>query len=1041
MAKSKLKMSNKRFLAILIPIWVIVLAVIIVATAMMNSYSIVLDMVFGKGKLHTSNVEGTENWDLNYYETEFQSADEALAHANEVSLKIGNEGFVLLKNGGAKKGILPLAEKSKVTPFGYRYLNPVYSVLGSGAVYDSMRSYTASYNGSYTMESALASNFSVNSATVEAMKSGKAEQIGEAQGTTPCQTIPYINACAGSNTFLTEYNAQIYASSADSCADTVGIVFIGRDAGEGGDLKKDAYADGTPHELALSQNERETIKFAKEHCKGVVVVVNSCAQMELTPLMSGELEADAIVWIGYPGGVGCKSLSDLLCGKQNFSGKTVDVWASDMTKDPTYVNQLNRYSNVEMNIEGKVVNEPFIEYEEGIYVGYRYYETADVEDEAFDYEKAVCAPFGYGLSYTTFDREIVSYSDSGNEIEMDVKVTNTGSKAGKDVIQVYYSAPYTQYDRENKIEKSVVNLAAFQKTKLLSGGESDTYRISFSKEDMASYSYMHDNGDGTKGCYILEAGDYTISLRSDSHNVIDEKTSRISATIYFTNDNPRQSEKDGQSLLDADGNPLGIPARKQVDPEAEFIAATNQFEDATAYMQNGKVKQLTRSDWKNTFPTRPTDADKVADASVTKILENYHTYNYNVDTDPLFGNVEGSIVYRKDAPTSKANNGLTVADMRGKDYYDPDWELLLDQIDYGATEELTTLLYGGAYNIHKLTSIGLPASTSAEGPSGIGLFADLFFNFFGGKKDLPNTSAYCSNMVIASTWNVELAYEAGDSVGQEAMFYPDRTDAIAGWTGPGVNLHRSPFNGRNGEYYSEDALLAGKIATAQISGAADRGLIIIFKHLAVNNIEDHRSDMSVWADEQTIRETYLKIFEKIFEDTRRTVKYISDTEGTVSTRIIRGANSVMASMNCIGAMPAGNHYGLISNVLRGEWGFQGFVQSDMPTHSDKDLLIRSGADMEMNMSAVAGKDMSSPTMQWCIRRAVHNIAFAVANSRVMNGTAPGAIIYYETAPWQIVLIVVNVVVYLLLAAGVVWMVVRTLDAKKHPEKYKHKEKI
>ena len=199
--------------------------------------------------------------------------------------------------------------------------------------------------------------------------------------------------------------------------------------------------------------------------------------------------------------------------------------------------------------------------------------------------------------------------------------------------------------------------------------------------------------------------------------------------------------------------------------------------------------------------------------------------------------------------------------------------------------------------------------------------------------------------------------------------------------------------------------------------------------------------MSVWADEQTIRETYLKIFEKIFEDTRRTVKYISDTEGTVSTRIIRGANSVMASMNCIGAMPAGNHYGLISNVLRGEWGFQGFVQSDMPTHSDKDLLIRSGADMEMNMSAVAGKDMSSPTMQWCIRRAVHNIAFAVANSRVMNGTAPGAIIYYETAPWQIVLIVVNVVVYLLLAAGVVWMVVRTLDAKKHPEKYKHKEKI
>lgn len=1039
MTNGKLKMSNKKFLVIMIPVMIVLLAIILTATFVMNAYSAVLDMVFGKGQRHIVNVEGTENWDLDYYTTEFKDADEALAHANEVSRKIGNEGFVLLKNGSAQKaGILPLAPQSKVSPFGDRYLNPIYSVLGSGAVYDSMFNYTVTYEGSYSMEAALAANFNVNEATVNAMKNAQYVELKEAPGTTPCKYIPYINACDGGNTILREYPADTYTSAAASCTDTVGIVFVGRDAGESGDLKMDAYADGTPHELALTVNEKETIRFAKEHCtKGVIVVVNSCAQMELAPIMSGELEADAIVWIGYPGGVGCMSFSDLLCGKQNFSGKTSDIWAADMTKDPTYVNQLNRYSNVRLNVEGNEVDAPFIEYEEGIYIGYRYYETADVEDDTFDYAKAVCAPFGYGLSYTSFKQEIAGYRDGGAEIEMDVKVTNTGNIPGKDVIELYYSAPYTEYDKTNKIEKSAVNLAAFRKTDLLAGGESKTYTLSFPKEDMASYCYTRDNGDGTKGCYILEEGEYIVSLRSDSHTVIDQEVTKIGSTVYYDNRNPRQREKDGQSLLDDAGMPTGIPAKKQIDASAEFIAATNQFEDTNAYMQNGKVKQLTRADWKNTFPTRPTDADKVADAAVKNVIDHYHTYNYDVATDALYGNVAGSKVYRETAPASKTDNGLTVADLRGKDYYDPDWELLLDQIDYGATDELTNLLYGGAYNISTLTSIGLPASSGGEGPSGIGLFADLFNNFFGGKSDLPDTCAYCSNMVIASTWNVELAYEAGNAVGQEAMFYPDREDTLIGWTGPGVNLHRCAFGGRNGEYYSEDALLAGQMATSHISGAADTGLIIIFKHFAVNNIEDHRSDMCVWADEQTLRETYLKIFEQIFEDARRTVKYISDTEGTVSTRIIRGSNSVMASMNCIGAMPAGNHYELITNILHGEWGFQGFVQSDMPSHSDKDLLLRSGADMEMNMAASAAKDMTSPTMQWCIRRAVHNIAFAVANSRAMNGAAPGAIIYFDMSPWKICLIVANVIVYALIAAGAVWCVLRTIDAKKHPENYKN----
>lgn len=1040
MKNAKLRMSNTKFRLIMVPILAILLVVILVVTTLMTTFSPVMDAALGRGTRHIANVEGSENWDLNYYDQKYATTEEALKGATEVSRRVGNEGFVLLKNAdSAGKPLLPLPENSKVTPFGYRYLNPVYSVLGSGAVYNGMTDYGCSNAESKTMEEAIASNFDVNGTVVDRMKNAEVVLTGEAEGTTPAQMLPYINACAGGNTFLQEFDPSIYEGTEASCADTVGIVFIGRDAGEGGDQKMDAYADGTPHELALSAAEKATIQFAKENCNGVVAVINSCSLMELEPLNSGEYAVDAIVWIGYPGSIGAQSLSDLLCGKVNFSGKTVDIWPADFSKDPTFINQMARYSNVIINIEGSDVNVPFVEYEEGIYVGYRYYETADEVDETFNYDEAVVYPFGYGLSYTQFEQSIIAYSDSGSDITLRIQVRNVGDVAGKDIVEVYYTPPYTEFDAANRVEKAAVNLAAFEKTSELQPGEEETVEITFPKEDMASYCYTHDNGDGTTGCYMLEEGEYVISLRTDSHTVVDSRSCKIDNTIFYTNANPRQREKNGQSLLDDAGNPTGIPAKTQIDASAQFVAATNQFVDATAYMQNGKVKQLTRADWKNTFPTAPTDADMVADNNVKDILEHYHTLNYDVNTDPLFGNVEGSIVYRTDAPTSNADNGLSLADMRGLDYYDQNWELLLDQIDYSQITELTNLLYGGAYTVNSLTSIGMPASNSAEGPSGIGLFADLLFGFmFQASSDsLPDMCAYCSNMVIASTWNSDLAYEVGNSVAQESFFYGMSEDNyICGWTGPGVNLHRSPFNGRNGEYYSEDAYLAGKIGAAQISGAADGGLYVIFKHFAVNNTENHRSDMCVWADEQTIRETYLKIFEKIFEESRRTIKYIADDDGTVATRVIRGANSVMASMNCIGAMPAGNHYELITNVLRGEWGFQGFVQSDMPTHSDKDLLLRSGADMEMAMGATAGADMTSPTMQWCIRRAVHNIAFAVANSRVMQGVAPGAIISYDMSPWMVGLITANIVVYSLIVAGIVWCVLRTIDEKKHPERYK-----
>lgn len=1054
MAKDKLRMSNKRFMAIMIPVAVFLTALIIVAVCVMNSFAPVMDAFFGRGKRHISNVEGTENWDTNYYDVKYKTYDESIKAATQNAKKVTDEGFVLMKNDAPKgkdKSILPLEAKSAVTPFGLRYDDAVYGIYGSGSPHDGMalglmggslydNNYKVTNPCSVDIPTAIEKTFNVNKATVEKMKATKWETVGEAAGTIPCQEIGSINGCAGSNTFLYEYNPSIYAGTENSCASTVGLVFIGRDASEGGDLKLDGYADGTPHELALSANEKNTIKFAKANCGGgVVAIINACNPMELGALMSGELEVDAIVWIGFPGSNGAESLADILCGKVNPSGRTADIWVSNQLNDPTYKNYGEYIYTSAETAGSKAVGTSFVEYEEGVYVGYRYYETAAVMDSNFDYDKAVVFPFGYGLSYTSFEQKITSLNTVGDEISVKVSVKNTGAKSGKEVVQLYYTAPYTQWDIDRKIEKPVKNLVAFDKVEV-PAGESREVTLTFSKEDMASYCYTRENKDGTKGAYVLEGGDYTITLGKNSHDEWDKKTVHIGEE-WFDNTNPRQSEKDGQSVLDDEGNPMGVTA---VDGSLNFIAASNRFEDSNTYMNSGAVKMLSRADWKNTQPTTPAGDSFKAPKIVCDTIDAYSNGTFDYKTDKLLGNVEGSAVYKATAPTSKAQNGLTVADMRGLDYYDASWELLLDQIDYSKTDELTKLLYGGAYNLGSLDSIGLPATKSAEGPAGIGLFAHLFYGDTRLNK-IPKMCGYAANTVLASTFNEELAYLTGASVGQEAYWFrkEGETTYLNGWTGPAMNLHRNAFCGRNAEYYSEDPVLAGAIGRGEISGAGDSGLFTIFKHFALNNIETAKtagSGMCTWATEQTMREIYLKVFEEVFKNSRRQVKYIADTEGTVKTKIVRGATAVMTSFNRVGATPAGSNYALITQLLKQEWGFQGFVQTDMPSQSNKDQMLRAGGAVEMSPSATAGDDLSSPTAQWQIRRAVHDIAFAVANSNALQGAAPGAIIYYDMSPWAVGLLVAGIIIGLIVAAIVVLIILRVLDDKKHPEKYKHNQK-
>ncbi len=1057
MAKDKLRMSNKRFMAIMIPVGVFLLALIIVAVCVMNSFAPVMDAFFGRGKRHIANVEGTENWDTNYYDVKYKSYDESIKAATQNAKKVTDEGFVLMKNdapAGKEKSLLPLEPKATVTPLGMRYDEAVYGIYGSGSPHDGMgmKMYFGSvvYDDNYKVTNpcsvdipeALDAEFTVNKAPFEKMKASEWEVIGEADGTIPCKEIDSINGCAGSNTFLYEYNPSIYAGTEASCANSVGLVFIGRDASEGGDLKLDGYTDGTPHELALSKNERDTVKFAKQNCTGgVVAIINSCNPMELGVLMSGELEVDAIVWIGFPGSNGAESLADILCGKVNPSGRTADIWVSNLMNDPTYKNYGSYiYSSAEV-ANSKAIGTSFVEYEEGVYVGYRYYETAAVMDGSFDYDKAVVFPFGYGLSYTEFEQKITSFDTFGDDITVKVTVTNKGAVDGKDVVQLYYTAPYTQWDIDKKIEKPVKNLVAFAKTDIIKGGQSEEVTLTFSKEDMASYCYTRENKNGTKGAYVLESGDYTVTLGKNSHEEWDKKTVHINEE-WFDESNPRRSEKNGQSKLDDEGNPMGVTA---VGGDLDFIAASNLFEDSNTYMNSSNVTLLSRADWKNTQPTTPTGDSFKAPKAVCDTIDAYSRDTFDYKADKLLGNVEGSAIYKATAPTSKAQNGLTVADMRGLDYYDESWELLLDQIDYSKTEEINKLLYGGAYGLGALDSIGLPATSSAEGPAGIGLFAHLFYGDTRLTK-IPKMCGYAANTVLASTFNEELAYLTGASVGQEAYWFrkEGETTYLNGWTGPAMNLHRNAFCGRNAEYYSEDPVLAGAMGRNEISGAGDNGLYTIFKHFAINNIETAKTagdGICTWATEQTMREIYFKVFEDVFKNSRREVKYIADDNGTVKTRVVRGATAVMTSFNRVGAIPAGSNYALITELLKNEWGFQGFVQSDMPSQSNKDQMLRAGGAVEMNSSVSVAEDLSSPTAQWQIRRAVHDIAFAVANSNAMQGAAPGAIIYYDMSPWAIGLIIAGVIIGLIDAAIIVLIVLRVLDAKKHPENYRQNQKV
>ncbi len=682
------------------------------------------------------------------------------------------------------------------------------------------------------------------------------------------------------------------------------------------------------------------------------------------------------------GSTGANAVAEVMKGDVNPSGRLVDTYASDFTQDPTFVNFGDyQYENVtDANALGQSY---FVQYEEGIYVGYRYYETADAEG-FINYDEAVVYPFGYGLSYTSFDQKFASEPKIVNgTITFEVEVTNTGDVAGKDVVQLYYHAPYgEETTNTTKIEKAERVLGAFAKTSTLEPGASETLTLTIDVENMASYD------DEDAGAYVLDDGSYVISLMKNSHEAWGEGadysyTYTQDSKVVYSGENKRESDVE---------------------------AAKNQFDD----VDDGMTSVMSRSDFAGTFPTAPEGDDFVANDTVLAGLAEYNAADDDKADDVM--------------PTTNKDSGLKLADMRGLDYDDELWQTFVEQM---SVEEMAQYVNGvGSVSIDRL---GIPMTSGIDGPAGLNSMYDV--------TNSAHNNAYVTEVVLASTWNVDLANEMGISVGNEALW-----NNVSGWYAPGANTHRSPFGGRNFEYMSEDSLLAGKMLSAEISGCASKGLYTYIKHFALNDQETNRNNyggICVWADEQAIRELYLHSFEIPVKEATAELKYISDTEGTSATKTVSAATAVMSAFNRLGTTWTGGSAALLQNVLRDEWGFQGVVVTDAidGNFMNGDQAVRNGSDLLMT-SALPGSERASyggartvatesATAVKELQEANHNILYTVANSSAMNGVAPGSIISYSLATWQIVLYAVDAIVAALWLFGLVTLIRRKKSRLLH----------
>ena len=845
--------------------------------------------------------------------TKYTLSDATVSKANELAKDVQSEAVTLLKNDDSN---LPLSGK-KVNVFGWGSTNPVYGGTGSGSMSKQYKTVSL-LDG--MKQAGLKTNTELSKLYTDYRKDRP--EVGMfAQD----WTLPEVPA--------KQYSDKLVSDAKDFSDEAV--VVLTRVGGEGADLPTDMKAKGITYKnnskdyddfqkgesfLQLSKTERDMIDLVTSNFKKVTLVYNGANTFQFD-FLNDYPQIQSVVWCPPAGQTGFSALGDVLAGDTNPSGKTSDTFLKDLTKSVSY-NNFGKFEYTNMadkaakykGFTGDDVTAipGFVNYSEGIYVGYKFYETAS-DEGLINYDDTVAFPFGYGLSYTSFDQKLDSVKYKGGKVTVTATVTNTGDKAGKDVVEVYYNPPYT----DGGIEKASKNLAGFEKTKELQPGESQKVTVKFDDDDMASYDYK-----GAKA-YVLEKGDYDISIQSDSHQVIDHKAITVKDTVTY----------------DSDSN----------THNGDKTVATNQFDDVA-----GDVTYLSRADHFANYkeataaPTNFKMSDKAKETFYNN--SNYDPKKFDKDSDKM--------------PTTGAKNGLKLSDMYGKDYDDADWDKLLDQLTF---DDMDNLIANGGYGTQAVKSVGKIQLTDADGP------ASLNNNFTGvGSIGFPASTAF------ACTWNKDLAKQFGEMIGDMA-----HDMHVAGWYAPAMNIHRNAFSGRTFEYFSEDSLLSGVMASSEISGAKSKGVYSFMKHFALNDQETKRTEMlCTWTNEQAMREIYLKPFE------------MSVKEG--------GAQAVMSSFNYIGNTYAGADSALLQTVLRGEWGFKGFVLTDYfggYGYQNADQEVRAGNDSMLATTKITNHitDKSATSVK-AMRQAAHNILYTAANSwQYANGEPKVATPIWKTA--------------------------------------------
>lgn len=892
---------------------------------------------------------------------------EAFANAQEVNLKLAEEGFVLLKNENAA---LPMNKGARISVFSKNSVNLSYGGSGSGGfdtsnnknLYESLND--AGFVTNPTLKNFYESSQSgpVRTANSSDLDNGDNQKIATAE--TP--QSKYTDAVKNS-----------YADYSDAA-----LVVITRIGGEGFDLPRyqgDSEGAVSPdsHYLELDQNEIDLLTAVTDGTfKRVVVVFNTPSSFEATFLKDSAYAAfedkiDAAVWIGFTGSNGITALGEILNGDVNPSGRLVDTWAADFTKNPSFVNfGTGCLPDTTDKYDGGMYYS--VDYEEGIYVGYRYYETRGETDGEDWYNANVVYPFGYGLSYTTFDWTVGDVSASeielGTTITVPVTVKNTGSVAGKDVVQLYASAPYTL----GGIEKAHKVLVGFAKTKLLQPGESETVTVSFDPYSAASYDYRDANSNGFSG-YELEAGEYTLYVSRNAHESEKAIALNLAADVQIGTDPTTDSEvvnryTDSENFLDSDW---------QLDT------------------------MLSRADWEGTWPTPQTAQQH---AGTDRLYEEIRSEEHNNPTDfdseeyPWFGE-EPTLTLRDLLPSAEAEGYEPVVS-----YDDERWEELMMGCD---EEEMIALINNGAYHTLAMESVGLPATIHGDGPSG--------FTCFMSKEQVNGTCQYVSEPVMASTWNIDLMTELGEAIGEEGTIGDKATgQPYSSIYAPGVNIHRSPFGGRCSEYFSEDPFISGMMGAAEVQGIQSRGVLPTVKHFVANEQETHRSiggDLS-WLSEQALREIYLKPFEY-------TVK-LGETRG------------IMTSFNRIGTRWTGGDYRLLTEILRNEWGFNGLVICDfntIPQYMIPRMMFYAGGSLDLATQQSAmwmDCDTSDAGDAIVLMRAVKDVMYALVNSNAMNAEVIG----YNPPIWQEYLHWINIGAFTLVGVWLVLAIVCTVRCNK-----------